>query len=194
MKAKAFIYGVSESGECLMIYKMTTITNLKWYKTIFIAWLALFASFSQDILAQQINFAPQISLNDAIISDPQSGLALFGYDPVAYFIDARAVQGQKQNEVTNAGLIWRFANEGNRAAFIARPEVYYPQYGGYDPLGLIKGQLAFGDPTVFLIDDNQLYFFRNSQQRETFSESAALQLQAKQKWLVLNKELVMPRK
>src|ERR1700756_1259043 len=50
-----------------------------------------------------------------------SGLAIEVYDPVAYFVDARPVRGLAEFEAAQAGVVWRFHNEGNRASFIAHP-------------------------------------------------------------------------
>jgi hypothetical protein len=66
-------------------------------------------------------------------------LAINGFDPLAYFIDGAPLQGTDDFEHPYAGAVWRFRNEGNRAAFIADPEVYMPRYGGYDPVGIARG-------------------------------------------------------
>ena len=50
-----------------------------------------------------------------------------------------------------AGAVWRFSNVGNREAFAARPDVYMPQFGGYDPVGVARGVAVAGNPLVWLI-------------------------------------------
>src|SRR5260221_13756807 len=72
---------------------------------------------------------------ELVISDPLTGIALYGFDPVAYFVDGEAREGLAGFELKHAGLVWRFRNEGNRAAFAERPGGYMPRFGGYDPLG-----------------------------------------------------------
>src|SRR5437870_9340989 len=74
-----------------------------------------------------------------VVTDRHTGLALYGFDPVAYFTDAKPMAGRPDFEYWFGGAIWRFRNEGNRAAFIARPDVYAPRYGGYDALALARG-------------------------------------------------------
>ncbi|AXS41752.1 hypothetical protein [Breoghania sp. L-A4] len=74
-----------------------------------------------------------------ILVDPMTGLALLGYDPVAYFVDRKPRRGERRYELFWSGVVWRFVNEGNMAAFEAAPEVYAPQFGGYDPLVLASG-------------------------------------------------------
>ncbi len=60
-----------------------------------------------------------------------SSLAVSGYDPVAYFVEGRPVEGRKAFEFEWNGATWRFANANNLAAFKADPEKFAPQYGGY---------------------------------------------------------------
>ena len=57
---------------------------------------------------------------ERIVSDPGSGLAIGGFDPVAYFTDAAPRLGSSDFELSFAGVVWRFRNEGNRAAFNRR--------------------------------------------------------------------------
>ena len=51
-----------------------------------------------------------------VVVDWHTGLAIHGFDPVAYFTDAKAVSGRPELERTVDGLTWRFRNEGNHAA------------------------------------------------------------------------------
>src|SRR4051812_19728994 len=63
-----------------------------------------------------------------------TGLAIDGYDPVSYFIEGMPRLGRADFELRFGGSNWRFANEGNMAAFAADPDVYAPRFGGHDPL------------------------------------------------------------
>src|SRR5271168_72435 len=73
------------------------------------------------------------STTERVVTNRYSGVAIEGFDPVAYFIDERPRVGLAEFEAVQAGVVWRVLNEGNRASFIAHPEVYGPQFGGYDP-------------------------------------------------------------
>ena len=88
--------------------------------------LALVLSF---ILTSLVSAAT----TERIVLDRRTGLAIHGYDPVAYFTDAVALAGRAELELSYGGVVWRFRNAGNRAAFAERPDVYMPQFGGYDP-------------------------------------------------------------
>lgn len=81
-----------------------------------------------------------------MVADRYTGLAIGGFDPVSYFTDARPMAGQPGFEVSEAGAVWRFRNEGNRAFFLAHPEIYGPQFGGYDPTDLARGVPLAGNP------------------------------------------------
>ena len=54
----------------------------------------------------------------------------------------------REFEASQAGAVWRFRNEGNRASFVAHPEIYGPQFGGYDPIDLARGVTVAGNPAV----------------------------------------------
>lgn len=94
-----------------------------------------------------------------ILVDPHSGLAMGGYDPVAYFVDRRPRQGRGRLELVWSGVTWRFVNEGNRAAFAAAPQVYAPRFGGFDARLAADGVWAQGDPTVWAIHRQRLFLF-----------------------------------
>jgi hypothetical protein len=85
------------------------------------------------------------------------GLALSGYDPVAYFSDGKPVKGQPEYAIQWGGARWQFATTANRDAFIASPGRYAPQYGGYCAYAVSKGYTASADPMVWRIVADRLY-------------------------------------
>jgi len=92
----------------------------------------------------------------------EAGLALAGHDPVAYFTDARPTPGRAELGALHDGITYRFATAANRAAFIAAPEKYLPQYGGYCAFGLARGYKAVIDPAAFTIAEGKLYLNYNA--------------------------------
>ena len=68
-----------------------------------------------------------------------SGLAIRGYDPVAYFTDQRPVKGLPQFNYSWMGATWLFATGANRDQFAADPARFAPQYGGYCSYAVSKG-------------------------------------------------------
>jgi YHS domain-containing protein len=65
-----------------------------------------------------------------------SGVAISGYDPVAYFTTAKALKGSPEITATYAGGTYRFSTTANRDAFLADPARYLPVYGGYCAYGV----------------------------------------------------------
>jgi hypothetical protein len=105
-----------------------------------------------------------------VVVDRHTGLAIGGFDPVAYFVGGAPTAGTGEFEYRRAGVVWRFRNEGNRSAFIADPEVYMPRFGGYDPVGVARGVGVPGDPQIWLVTGERLYLFYTPAAREAFAD------------------------
>jgi hypothetical protein len=104
-----------------------------------------------------------------VISDWRTGLALHGFDPVAYFSEAKALRGRPELERSVGGATWQFRNEGNQAAFLADCQVYQPRFAGYDPLSIARGVATAGNPLVWLVFDQRLYLFHDPAARAAFT-------------------------
>lgn len=85
------------------------------------------------------------------------GVAIKGTDPVAYFTQGQAVKGQKKFSAEYQGATFHFANTAHRDLFIANPEKYAPQYGGYCAWAVSNGYTASITPEAFRIVDGKLY-------------------------------------
>jgi hypothetical protein len=106
---------------------------------------------------------------ERVVVDPRTGLAIHGFDPVAYFTDSVPSVGREELELAYAGAVWRFRNAGNRMAFTHDPGIYMPQFGGYDPIVLARGVATPGHPHLWYIDGNRLYLFRSREDRDAFA-------------------------
>lgn len=113
--------------------------------------------------------ATRAAATERIVVDWHSGLAIDGYDPVAFFTDRKPVPGNDDYEFLYGGAVWRFANIGNRQAFAANPDVYMPQYGGYDPLGVAQGVAVAGNPNEWLVAGDKLFLFYDGGRRQKFA-------------------------
>jgi len=89
------------------------------------------------------------------------GVALHGYDPVAYFVAAEPQKGQAQYSYEYKGSKFLFASEANRHAFMQEPEKYAPQFGGYCAYGTSQGYKVSTQPDAFAIVKNKLYLNYN---------------------------------
>ncbi len=85
------------------------------------------------------------------------GVALHGYDPVAYFSEGKPVEGNAKYTTTQDGATYRFASAANRDAFVKEPARYLAQYGGYCAMGVALKKKLDGDPQVWQIVDGKLY-------------------------------------
>lgn len=126
---------------------------------------------------------PLAAGNEPIVADPNTGLALSGADPVAYFTDRKPVFGRPELELSDSGTVWRFRNEGNRAAFIAHPEVYRPGFGGYDPVAIGRDRSVRGHPLIWAVTGERLYLFYSDADRAAFlAEPDRIIATAERKW------------
>lgn len=103
----------------------------------------------------------EIGLTGKYITDDATGVALFGFDTVAYFIEQKAIVGTNKLEFEWQNTVWRFEKEGNLEAFKQHPYIYAPKYGGYDAMGVSRGFLSVGNPGIWIIRENRLYFFKS---------------------------------
>jgi YHS domain-containing protein len=137
-----------------------------------------------------LGFAVQAATTERVVVNRFSGLAIEGFDPVAYFIDGRPVLGSPDFEASQAGAVWRFHNEGNRASFVAHPEIYGPQFGGYDPVDVARGVTFAGNPRFWVIADERLYLFGLEEHRDAFATDPEHFLQqAQARWPALEQGL-----
>jgi hypothetical protein len=89
----------------------------------------------------------------------ESGVALKGYDPVAYFQDAKAMPGVSEFTVTWGDASWHFVSAENMTVFEQDPEAYAPQYGGFCSFAAGKGFTADISPDAWHIRAGKLYVF-----------------------------------
>ena len=153
------------------------------------ALIALAAGLACASLADN-GFAARAATTERVVTARFSGLAIDGYDPVAYFVAKAAVLGLPEFEAQQAGVVWRFHNEGNRASFLAHPEIYGPQFGGYDPIGIAHGVTFAGNPHFFVVTGQRLYLFGLESNRDTFAADPGHYLpQAQARWPKLEETL-----
>jgi len=137
---------------------------------------------------------PELAANAAtterVVVNRFSGLAIEGYDPVAYFTDGSPMAGLPEFEASEDGAVWRFRNEGNRASFLAHPDIYGPQFGGYDPIDMARGVTYAGNPRFWLISGQRLYLFGGEHSRDAFAADPQRFLRdANARWPKLQQDL-----
>lgn len=85
------------------------------------------------------------------------GIAIGGYDPVAYHEVGEPVRGSSDFSATYDGAIYHFASAANRDAFVLSPEAFAPAYGGWCAYGVRVGRKFDIDPAAFRVVDGRLY-------------------------------------
>lgn len=85
------------------------------------------------------------------------GVAIKGFDPVAYFTEGKPQKGSKDHSYQYKGAEWRFVSEANKAKFVADPTKYEPAYGGYCAYGVASGYLVKIEGDAWSIKDGKLY-------------------------------------
>ncbi|KAB7615434.1 YHS domain-containing protein [Amylibacter sp. SFDW26] len=91
----------------------------------------------------------------------KNGIAINGYDPVAYFTQSKPVKGSKSHKASYNGATFLFASAENKAKFEGNTAKYAPQYGGYCAYAVSKGATAKTDPNAWTVYNGKLYLNYN---------------------------------
>ena len=120
----------------------------------------------------------------------EKGVALQGYDPVAYFNQSKGLKGNKQFAAIAEGVTYYFINATNKETFLKDPKKYEPQYGGWCAYAMgANGEKVEVDPETFKILNGKLYLFYHSWANNTLNkwnkDEANLKLKADKNWTVI---------
>ena len=86
-------------------------------------------------------------------------IAIGGYSPVSYFENGRAEVGSPDHAVTHDGKTYHLTSASQAETFLANPEKYLPEHGGWCAFGTSKGEKFPVDPENFKIVDGRLLLF-----------------------------------
>lgn len=119
---------------------------MKFYKTT-VQWMIVlgFLAFATDVRAA----------DEANIS--KDGVAIHGYDPVAYFKQSKPVKGSGGYTASHNGVTYQFSSAANQELFESDPDKYAPAYGGWCSYGVRVGRKFDIDPKAWKIVDDRLY-------------------------------------
>ena len=122
------------------------------------------------------------------INKNADGVALRGYDAVAYFTEGKALKGQPQWQHEWAGAKWRFASAANRDLFAKDPAKYAPQFGGYCAWAVSNNYTYDADPELWKIVNGKLYVNYNQLARFRWERDIPGRIKlAEQYWPQLHK-------
>lgn len=106
----------------------------------------------------------------ALLNLDKNGLAIQGYDPVAFFTDRKPVKGSEKFPYRHNGATYYFATKEHRDAFKAEPAKFEPQFGGYCAYGVSRGKLVEIDVEAFQIVDGKLLLQYSKGVRDDFNK------------------------
>jgi YHS domain-containing protein len=113
---------------------------------------------------------PVSAQTKTLLNLDNSGVAIQGHDPVAFFTDGKPVKGKPEFEAKHNGATYRFASKENRDLFTKEPAKYEPQFGGYCAYGVSRNKLAPVDIEAFQIVDGKLLMQYSKGVRDDFNK------------------------
>ncbi len=119
----------------------------------------------------------------------EKGLAIKGYDPVAYFTQNKAVKGDKQFAAFADGVTYNFSTAANKEMFIKDYKKYEPQYGGWCAYAMgASNEKVEIDPETFKILNGKLFLFYHTWVTNTLTkwnkDEVNLKVKADKNWTV----------
>lgn len=127
-------------------------------RLLFTSVLLVLATLGQVSAAERINTLEK----QGLFSYEPSGIAVRGYDTVAYFTEGKPVKGSDDFTTDWQGATWKFSSQEHLDLFTAHPEQYAPQYGGYCAYGVAQESLVKIEPDQWTIYDDKLYLNYNA--------------------------------
>ncbi|NOU01209.1 MAG: YHS domain-containing protein [Gallionella sp.] len=122
--------------------------------------VALISAGSTVAIVPQAALAYDIDSTSVLDLD-EEGVAIRGFDPVAYFKVGKPTEGSAKFTASYKGATYHFANASNRNAFKAAPAKYEPQFGGFCAMGAALSKKLDGDPEIWHVVDKKLYLIVN---------------------------------
>lgn len=138
------------------------------------------------LLYAALLLAPLLSMAQRSAVFAPKGIAIQGYDPVAFFTEHKPVMGADSLSYTWQDAQWRFSSQKHLNLFKANPEGYAPQYGGYCAYGTADGHKAPTKVETWTIEQGKLYFNYNEKVKERWVKDIPGYIQkADQNWPVI---------
>ncbi|MFT4730785.1 MAG: YHS domain-containing protein [Granulosicoccus sp.] len=119
--------------------------------------------------------APPINTleREGLFGYEHNGIAIRGYDTVAYFTQSKPVEGDNVFTTQWSGATWKFSSQEHLDLFVRNPEKYAPQYGGYCAYGVAQMNLVKIEPEQWTIIDEKLYLNFNSKLNKAWKKETS---------------------
>lgn len=129
---------------------------------------------------------PALAQTKTLLNLDRAGVAIQGYDPVAFFTEGKPVKGSNQFVSRHGGAIYQFDSAEHKAAFDKDPAKYEPAFGGYCAYGVSRNKLVKVDVDAFQIIDGRLILQYSKGVRDDFNEDQQGNLaKAEKNWVSL---------
>ena len=115
---------------------------------------------------------PVFAQSKTLLNLDHSGVAIQGYDPVAFFTDHKPVKGDPKFVIKHDGAIYFFASKEHKELFKENPAKYEPEFGGYCAYGVSRNKLVEIDIDAFQIVDGRLLMQYSKGVRDDFNQDA----------------------
>ncbi len=142
---------------------------MKILKSIFAGTLLVLFTTGAAVAADKINTLEKSGL----FGYKPSGIAVRGYDTVAYFTLGKPVEGSDDYTTEWSGALWKFSSREHLDLFVGDPEKYAPQYGGYCAYGVAVGDLVKIEADLWTILDGKLYLNYNNKLNNRWKKDTA---------------------
>jgi YHS domain-containing protein len=129
---------------------------------------------------------PASAQTKPLLNLDKSGVAIQGYDPVAFFTENKPVKGKPEFSATDAGATYWFVSKEHKDQFVKDPAKYKPSFGGYCAYGVSRNKLVEIDVEAFQIVDGRLLLQYSKGVRDSFNKDQAGNLaKANHNWAAL---------
>jgi len=141
------------------------------------------------VATSSIAVAAPAFAEDPVYTSRWNNLAVQGYDPVAYFSVGEPTVGSKNFSTVYMGAEFRFASQENLDKFLATPDAFTPQYGGYCAWAIADGNYAKGNAKNWAIVDDKLYLnYNKSIQKKWDKDRTGFITKGDAQWEILQAE------
>lgn len=123
-------------------------------------------NFARGVFVVVVLLLSAVAFAGTSFNVDSDGVAIKGYDSVAYFTMNKPVMGKKDFMYEWKGANWKFSSAEHKKMFMENPEKYAPRYGGYCAYGAAKNALFDTQPEAWTIHDGSLYLNKNLKVRK----------------------------
>ena len=120
---------------------------------------------------------PAFGQNKSLLNVDKQGVAIQGYDPVAFFTQNKPVKGRPEFESKYNGARYLFATAEDKATFDANPAKYEPQFGGFCAYAASQNHTAPVKIEAFQIVNGRLLMQYDLDVQKTFNKDTQGNLQ-----------------